>query len=50
MTSTVNPHATTIGDDRFSFAVELPGSGSYLAAVELVQDGELVTALFRFDV
>ncbi len=43
-------HATTVGDDRFSFAVELPGSGSYLAAIELVQDGELVTALFRVEV
>jgi hypothetical protein len=43
-------HATTVGDDRFRFAVELPGAGSYLAAVELVQDGELVTALFRFEI
>lgn len=46
----VHAHATTVGDDRFNFAVELPGSGSYLAAVELVQDGELVTALFRFEI
>jgi len=43
-------HATMIGDDRFGFALDLPGRGRYLAALELVQDGEPLTALFRFDV
>ena len=44
----VHAHAEMIGDDRFSFAADLPGLGDYLAAVEFHQDGELVTALFRF--
>ncbi len=41
-------HATVVGDNRFSFATDLPGLGDYLAAVEFEQDGELVTAIFRF--
>jgi hypothetical protein len=45
----VHEHAELIGDDRFSFGADLPGLGEYLAAVEFVQDGELVTALFRFE-
>ena len=44
----VHAHAELVGDDRFSFAADLPGLGRYLAAVEFVQGGELVTALFRF--
>lgn len=44
----VHAHAELIGEDRFSFAADLPGLGDYLAAVEFHQDGELVTALFRF--
>lgn len=44
----VHAHAELIGDDRFSFAADLPGLGDYLAAVEFVQDGELLTAMFRF--
>ena len=41
-------HAELVGDNRFSFASDLPGLGDYLAALEFEQDGELVTALFRF--
>ena len=41
-------HATLVGDDRFSFATDLPGLGDYLAALEFEHDGELVIALFRF--
>ena len=46
----LHQHAGLVGDDRFSFAVDLPGRGEYLAAVEFIQNGELVTALFRFEV
>jgi hypothetical protein len=42
-------HATMPADDLFRFNLDLPGRGEYLAALELVQDGELVTALFRFE-
>jgi hypothetical protein len=42
-------HAEVVGDNRFSFQVNLLRSGPYLAAVEFEQDGELVTAVFRFD-
>ena len=45
----VHDHAELIGNDRFTFSTDLPGLGEYLAAVEFVQDGELVTALFRFE-
>lgn len=41
-------HAEVIDGNRFSFAVTLPGLGDYLAALEFEQDGELVTALYRF--
>ncbi len=41
-------HGELVGDDRFSFATDLPGLGDYLAALEFEQNGELVTALFRF--
>ena len=41
-------HAELVGDNRFSFATDLPGLGDYLAALEFEQDGETVTALFRF--
>lgn len=41
-------HAEVVGDDRFSFATDLPGLGDYLAALEFEQNGVLVTALFRF--
>jgi hypothetical protein len=41
-------HAELVGDNRFSFASDLPGLGDYLAALEFEQDGDLVTALFRF--
>ena len=41
-------HAELVGGNRFSFASDLPGLGDYLAALEFEQDGELVTALFRF--
>ncbi len=41
-------HAEVVGANRFSFATDLPGLGDYLAALEFEQDGELVTALFRF--
>lgn len=41
-------HAELVGDNRFSFATDLPGLGDYLAALEFEQNGELVTALFRF--
>lgn len=42
-------HATMPEDDRLRFDLDLPGRGVYLAALELVQGGELVTALFRFE-
>lgn len=45
----VHGHAQTPDDDRFRFNLDLPGRGEYLAALEFVQDGELVTALFRFE-
>lgn len=41
-------HAELVGDNRFSFATDLPGLGDYLAALEFEQNSELVTALFRF--
>lgn len=41
-------HGELVGDNRFSFATDLPGLGDYLAALEFEQDGEIVTALFRF--
>lgn len=44
----VHGHAETPDDSRFRFSLDLPGRGDYLAALEFVQDGELVTALFRF--
>jgi hypothetical protein len=43
-------HAVLVGDDRFSFAMDLPGSGEYLAALEFEQGGRLVTALFRVSI
>jgi hypothetical protein len=43
-------HAQTVGDDRFSFALDLPGPGDYLAALEFEQNSELVTALFRLTI
>jgi hypothetical protein len=43
-------HAELVGDDRFSFAMRVPGSGDYLAALEFEQNGEVVKALFRFTV
>ena len=46
----LHSHAQLIGDDRFSFVADLPGRGEYLAAVEFNQDGELVTALFHFEI
>ena len=45
----VHGHAVTPDDNRFRFSLDLPARGRYLAALEFVQDGELVTALFRFD-
>ena len=44
----VHGHAETVDDDRFRFGLDLPARGEYLAALEFIQDGELVTALFRF--
>jgi hypothetical protein len=44
----VHDHAELVGDDRFSFAVDLPGLGDYLAVVEFDHAGERRTALFRF--
>lgn len=41
-------HGELVGDNRFSFATDLPGLGDYFAALEFEQDGEPVTALFRF--
>lgn len=41
-------HAETPDDDVFRFGLDLPGRGEYLAALGFEQDGELVTALFRF--
>lgn len=41
-------HGELVGDNRFSFATDLPGLGDYLAALEFEQDGAVVTALFRF--
>jgi hypothetical protein len=46
----VHGHAETPDADRFRFNLDLPGRGDYVAALELVQDGELVTALFRFTI
>ncbi|MEO1056263.1 MAG: hypothetical protein AAFY28_05040 [Actinomycetota bacterium] len=47
----VHEHAEVLDDDtRFRFAAELPGRGEYIGAVEFEQNGELVTAVFRFDV
>lgn len=45
----VHGHAQTPDDDRFRFSLDLPGRGEYLAALQFVQEGELVTALFRFE-
>jgi len=42
-------HATMPDDARFRFNLDLPGRGEYLAALEFVQHGELVTALFRVE-
>jgi hypothetical protein len=44
----VHGHAELVGDDTFRFGLDVPGRGDYLAALEFVQDGEPVTALFRF--
>ncbi|MFK8025671.1 MAG: hypothetical protein AB8G26_17070 [Ilumatobacter sp.] len=44
----VHAHGEVVDPRRFSFDVNLPGLGEYLAALEFEQDGELVTALFRF--
>lgn len=44
----VHAHAEVVDPTRFSFSVNLPDLGDYLAALEFEQDGELVTALFRF--
>lgn len=41
-------HGELVGNNRFSFATDLPGLGDYLAALEFEQDGDTVTALFRF--
>lgn len=46
----VHGHAEMPDDDRFRFNLDLPGRGEYLAALEFVHDGELITALFRFTV
>jgi hypothetical protein len=46
--SFVHAHAEVVDPTRFSFATNLPGLGDYLAALEFEQDGEIVTALFRF--
>ena len=47
----VHEHAEVLDDDtRFRFAAELPGRGGYIGAVEFEQNGELVTAVFRFEV
>jgi len=46
--SFTHAHAELVGDSLFSFATDLPGSGDYLAALEFEQDGERVTARFRF--
>ena len=46
--SFVHAHAEVVDPIRFSFATNLPGLGDYLAALEFEQDGEIVTALFRF--
>ncbi len=46
--SFTHAHAELVGDDRFSFATDLPGLGAYLAALEFEQNGDTVTALFRF--
>jgi hypothetical protein len=43
-------HATTPDDDRVRVAVDLPGPGDYLAALEFEQGDEHVTALFRITV
>jgi hypothetical protein len=44
----VHGHAETVDDDRFRFGLDLPARGEYLATLEFIQDGELVTALYRF--
>ncbi len=43
-------HAEVLDGNRFSFATDLPGLGDFLAALQFEQDGELVTALFRFSI
>lgn len=43
----VHGHAEFV-DDLFRFGLDVPGRGEYLAALEFVQNGELVMALFRF--
>ena len=47
-TAFVHGHAETPDDERFRFALDLPARGEYLAALEFIHDGEVVTALFRF--
>ncbi len=44
----VHAHAELVGPTRFSFGVNLPGFGDYLAVLEFEHDGEVVTAMFRF--
>lgn len=40
-------HAELVDGDRFRFLLDLPGRGEYLAVLQFIQDGELVTASFR---
>ena len=47
-TAFVHGHAETPDHERFRFALDLPARGEYLAALEFIHDGEVVTALFRF--
>ena len=46
----VHAHAEVPSENRFRFAVDLPGSGTYLAVLEFVRDGMVETALFRFEI
>ena len=43
----VHQHADLPSDERFRFGLDLPGTGTYLAALEFVHDGAVQTALFR---
>ncbi len=43
-------HATVPSETRLRFNLDLPGPGDYLAALEFVHDGEVRTALFRFEI